>query len=198
MLSTTISGRIYGLLAVAVVAISTAGCAGSGLGTEYAEISEEDSGLIFQGPGLRNGYRRFLAGEDSAFVKRTIGIYGPPQGSLPFAQIMLIETPPQRHFTRIDRPGDNIKNWKLFENKTITVGVTGGTTNAIGRVNYAAYLADQMSCVTWSQGIDPRYDRSAGSHMLAGFYCRGGGVPMRSVEAERIVGLVGHREYGTP
>lgn len=198
MTQTAIPDGIRRILAIVVVATTTVACTGTDLGTEFVEISEAESGLVFQGPGLANGYRRFLFGENAAFVKRTVGIYGPPRGKLPYAQMMLVETPPGRHFSRIDRPADSVERWNQFEGKTITIGVTGGAINAIGRVKYAAFLADDMSCAIWTQGIDPKYDRSAGSHMLTGFYCRGGGVPMRTVEAERIVMMIGHREYGMP
>lgn len=196
MLPATALDRFRRILAIVVIATTTAACTGSNLGTEYIEISEQESKLLFDGPGLKNGFRRFLTGEDSVFVSRTIGIYGPPRGKLPFAQIMLVETPPGRHIARIDRPRNSIKLWNFFEDKTITLGVTGDATNAISRAKYAAFRADELYCVIWTQGFDARYDQSAGSHLLTGFYCRDGRAPMLTGEAERIVTLVGHREYG--
>lgn len=188
--------QIPRLLALVVVAM-TAACTQSDLGTEYAEITEAESGLIFHPPGLQDGYRRFISGQNASFDDTTIGVYGPPHGALPQAQIVIIETPPTRHFNKIPEPRSSLKKWNIFEDRTVVFGVTGIANNAIGRAKYAAFTADEMSCVTWTQGIDPRYDRSAGSHMLAGYFCRDGDA-MTAAQAMEIISQVGHREYGIP
>ncbi len=195
---TAVPDSVWRFLATAVVMTTMAACAESDLGTEYAEISESESGFIFDEPSLRNGYRRFISGQNASFDVTTIGVYGPRTGDLPQAQIVLVETPPGRHFGRILTPKDSLKRWKLFEEQTPIFGASGSTTNGVGSVRYTAFTANRMSCVAWTQGFDPRYDQSAGSHMLAGYYCRAGSAPLPDRESEEIVKLVGHREYGPP
>jgi hypothetical protein len=184
------------LIVVATVALLAAGCANESLGPEYGEISEAESGLQFYAPGLRGGYRKFIYGQDEQFVKRMIGVYGPKQGEYPHGQLSFIEMPPGRHFTRINPPQDTIEDWGPFENRAITRGPVGTAVNAIGRIDYAAFLADNLSCIIFRQPFGTVYDTGRGTQLLDGYYCKGEAPMMTKGEAAAIAKAVGHRKYG--
>ncbi|UCH75275.1 MAG: hypothetical protein JSU82_05380 [Rhodospirillales bacterium] len=173
-----------------------AACADSDMGAEYFEISEEESALQFYGPGLAGGYRQFLTGEDQHFVRRTLATYGPQSGEFPFARMYYSETPPNRYFARSLPIEDTIEQWGWFSDKTVEIGAALETVNAIGRVDFLTLTADGVACVIWLQAFGPAEGTGVGSRLLNGFYCRGPGSMMTNSEAESIVKLVGHKEYG--
>ena len=188
---------VHRKLAVAAVIVPfLAGCAEESLGPEYGEISEEESGLQFCAPGLAGGYRKIIAGQDEQYVKRMVGIYGPKQGEFPHGQLVLIEMPPGRHFSRVDPPGDTIEDWGLFENKAINGGPEGTAVNRIGRVDYAAFQADGVACVVFRQPFGTVYGTGRGTRLLDGYYCKGQAPMMTENEAVSILKAVGHRRYG--
>ncbi len=180
---------------MAVFALAGA-CTNGDIGPEYLEVSEVESRLQFYGPGLAGGYRLFLTGKDSHFVRRTIATYGPVSGEFPFARMYLAETPPTRHFTRVRPVKEGIEQWDWFRGKTIEIGASGDAVNAIGRIEYAAATADGIACVAWLQTFGPREGTGVGTRVLSGFYCKGTGTMPSAAEAESIVRLVGHRTYG--
>jgi hypothetical protein len=182
-------------MALAVSAL-LGSCTGADIGPEYVEVSEEESQLVFYGPGLAGGFRRFLTGQDEHFVRRTIGEYGPRQGEFPFALIYFSETPPTRHFTSVPRVEETVERWGWFSNKTVEIGGSGTAVNGIGRIDYAIATADGIACVVWLQTSGPREGTGVGTLVLNGYYCRGEGPMMRAPEAESIVKLVGHRKLG--
>ena len=184
------------LVVIAALAPFLAGCAAEALGPEYREISEEESGLQFYAPGLEGGYRNIIIGQDAKFIKRMIAVYGPQQGEFPRGQLALIEMPPGRHFTRVNPPGDTIEKWGAFENRNIVRGPTGTAVNKIGRIEYAAFQADGVACVIFRQPFGTIYDTGRGTRLLDGFYCKGEAAMMSAAEAESIVRLVGHHDYG--
>lgn len=183
-------------IAIAALALLSVGCTQDSLGPEYREISEEESGLQFYAPGLEGGYRKILYGQDEQFVKHTAAVYGPKRGEYPYGQIILIEMPPGRHFTRVDPPQDSIKEWGPFENRTITLGPTGSAVNAIGRIDYATFQADGAACVIFRQVFGTAYDAGYGTYLLDGYYCKGEAPMMTDSEAVSVTGVVGHRKFG--
>lgn len=183
------------LLIVLAACVSAGGCAATDIGTEYVEISEEESGLQFYGPGLAGGYRHFLSGQDDHFVSRTVATYGPKSGEYPFARIYISETPPDRYFARSMPVEDTVKQW--FADKTIEMGATASAVNAIGRVDFITAIVDGVACVVWLQTFGTKDNTGVGTGLLNGYYCRGRGSMMTASEAEFIVKLVGHREHGT-
>lgn len=184
------------LTVIAAMALFLAGCGENALGPEYGEISEEESGLQFYAPGLEGGYRNIIYGQDERFIKRTVAVYGPKQGEFPHAQLVLIEMPPRRHFTRIDPPGDTIEEWGAFKNRAIIQGPAGTVVNKIGRIEYAAFLADRLSCIVFRQVFGTVYGTGRGTRLLDGFYCKGEAPMMTKGEAVAIIKVVGHRKYG--
>ena len=182
-------------LAMAVAVLAGA-CTVGDIGPEYVNISEEESGLLFFGPGLADGYRQILAGTDQKYVRRTVARYGPPIGKYPHAQIHYTEAPPGRQFKRDVQAQATIKNWGWFSNKTVETGATGVTVNAMGRIGYAAATADGIACVVWRQPMGIRDNGGAGTRMLSGYYCRGEGPMITAAEAVSIVKRIGHRELG--
>ena len=133
------------MLAVLGLAALIAGCAGDDLGTQFTEISEADSGLLFYGPGLAGGYRRFLTGRDEQHVKRTTGLYGPREGEFPRASMHFMEMPPGRHFTRIAKITDAIEAWGWFKERKTETGAQGTAVNRpCGEVT--GKLSGKISC----------------------------------------------------
>lgn len=183
--------------ALAVCALLSA-CAAEELGPQFREISEAESGLVFYGPGLGGGYRQFLAGQDARFVNRTLGVYGPRRGEFPFAQIILMETPPNMHFTKAPSPKAMFEMWDWFEGRTITTGQAGSAVNVIGRADYAVATADGVACMAWTQPFGISHDGGVGTRLLAGFYCKGKAPMMAAAEAESVVKALGHRKVGLP
>jgi hypothetical protein len=184
------------LAMVATIALFASGCASESLGPEYSEIKEEESGLQFNAPGLEGGYRKFISGQDEKFINRMVGVYGPRQGEFPHGQLVLIEMPPGRHFTRINPPKETIDDWGTFKNRTITHGAEGTAVNSIGRIDYAAFLADNLSCVVFRQPFGTIHDTGRGTRLLDGYYCKGEAPMMTEGEAEAIIQTIGHRKYG--
>ncbi len=184
------------MVVIAVVTAFITGCANDELGPEYSEVGEEESGLQFYAPGLAGGDRKFIYGQDERYVARTIGIYGPTQGEFPHAQLILIEMPPRLYFSRITPPQDTISDWKQFKGRAITRGPTGTAVNNIGRIDYAAFLADNLSCAVFRQPIDTVYGTGGGKQLLDGYYCEGEAPMMTEGEAVALVQTVGHRKYG--
>lgn len=185
-----------GLLMALAVSALAGGCTGTDIGSEYIEISEDESDLQFYGPGLAGGYRQFITGQNEQYVRQTMATYGPRRGEYPFARIYLSETPPMRHYTRVVPVEETIDHWGWFKSKTVKKGAIGATVNTIGRIDFVTATADGVACVFWLQTFGPRDDGGVGTRVLDGYYCRGQS-PMISVsEAEAIVRLVGHKEYG--
>ncbi len=171
-------------------------CTAEDIGPEYFEISEEESELQFYGPGLAGGYRLFLTGEDSYYVRRTIATYGPLYGEFPFARMYIAETPPTRHFTRLLPAKDTVERWEWFQGKTIVTGASGSAVNGIGRIDFAVVTADGVACVVWVQAFGRREHPGVGTGVINGYYCRGAGPMMTVGEAKSIVKFIGHREHG--
>lgn len=148
------------------------GCTAQDLGPQYVEIGETESKLVFSGPGLENGYRQFLYGQNARFLEISSGMYGPPKGAFPQAYVRLVETPPDRHFTRLPTVSSTIDNYNLFEGKQITRGPGGHEVNAIGSFEYLAFTADALACVVWQQPFGQRDMTGVGSGYFSGYFCR--------------------------
>jgi hypothetical protein len=179
-----------------VVSMLAGGCSGGDMGPEYVSINEEESGLLFYGPGLADGYRQILKGTDEKFVRRTVAKYGPQTGKYPHATIYYAETPPGRQFKRDISAEATLKYWGWSRNKTVETGTSGVTVNALGRIGYAAATADGIACLVWRQPMGIRDSGGASTRLLTGYYCRDSGLMFSAAEAESIVKLIGHREYG--
>jgi len=179
-----------------VVSLLAGGCTGGDIGPEYVSINEEESGLLFYGPGLADGYRQVLTGTDQKFVRRTVARYGPQTGKYPHATIYYAEMPPGRQFKRDVPAKATIGHWGWSRDKTVKTGATGVAVNAMGRIGYAAATADGVACLVWRQPMGIRDNGGTATRLLAGYYCRGDGPMISAAEAESIVKLIGHREYG--
>lgn len=185
------------LAVIAATVFFLAGCADEALGPEYGEISEEESGLQFYAPGLKGGYRNFIYGQDERYVKRVVGVYGPKQGEFPRGQLVLIEMPPRLYFPRASSPRDTIDDWEQFKNRAITHGTGDTVVNKIGRIGYATFLADNLSCVVFRQIFGTAYGSGGGgTRLIVGYYCKGETAIMTEGEAVAIVKAVGHRKHG--
>lgn len=191
--------RIARVLPTVVLAAMLTACTQNDMGSEYEEIAEEKTNLVFYGPGLNGGYRQFLTGKSPRYDTVTIGIYGPGSGSFPRAQIVLHEAAPQRHFLTAPSLSKYVAKREFFKGRDITPGKEGETNNAAGSIRYLTFLADTMPCVAFVQFMGVRDEGGLGDKRLLGFYCRGEGQPAISAgEAVEIVKTIGHRKHGAP
>ncbi len=173
-------------LALLTFAAGLGGCAAGELGSQYEEISEAESRLVFAGPGLANGYRQFLYGQNEHYLEISSGMYGPPKGAFPQAYVRLVETPPDRHFTRLPTVSSMIEDYNLFEGKKITRGPGGRAVNAIGSFEYLEFTADALACVVWQQPFGQMDMTGVGNGYFSGYYCRVGQTMMSPGEASGI------------
>lgn len=182
-----------------VLAAMLGACAASDMGMEFEEIPEENSNLVFYGPGLDGGYRNFLTGKSPQFDTITVGMYGPRRGGFPRALLRLDEAAPQRHFLTEPALSRYVAEMEFFKGRKIAPGGEGKTRNPAGDIRYLTFLADAMPCVAFMQFMGFRDEGGLGDKRLSGFYCRGEGKPAISAgEAVEIVQAIGHREHGAP
>lgn len=181
-----------------MLAAALAACVANDMGMEFEEIAEADSSIVFYGPGLEGGYRKFLTAQTPQFDTITVGLYGPRRGVFPRAQIQLYELAPRRFFPSTLSLSDYVEETEFFKGRKITPGEEGETRNAAGSVRYLTLRADAMPCVTFVEIIGSRDMGGMGSKNLSGFYCRERGAAITAGEAEKIVQAIGHRKYGAP
>ena len=182
-----------------VLAAMLAACAANDMGMEFAEIGEADSNLVFYGPGLDGGYRKFLIAKNPQFDTITVGIYGPRRGGFPRAQIVLYEGAPGRYFPTAPELSRYLAETEFFKGRKIIPGQEDNTRNAAGDIRYLTFMADAIPCIAFQQFMGFRDDGGMGTKRLSGYYCRGEGKPTISAgEAVEIVNTIGHRKHGVP
>ena len=181
-----------------MLAAALAACVANDMGMEFEEIAEADSSIVFYGPGLDGGYRKFLTAQTAQFDTITVGIYGPRRGAFPRAQIQLHELAPRRYFPSALSLSDYVEETEFFQGRKIAPGAEGETRNAAGSIRYLTLRADAMPCVAFVEIIGGRGTGGMGSKRLSGFYCRETGAAITAGEAVGIVQAIGHRKYGAP
>ncbi len=195
------NGIARGLLPFALCALlgaMLASCVAGDMGAEVEEISEAESGIVFYGPGLDGGFRRFLTTQTPQFDTITAGDYGPRRGGFPRAQIQLYELSPRRYFPSALTLSTLVEESAFFKGRKIVPGEEGETRNAAGRIEYLTFLADAMPCVAFLEIIGAGNAGGLGAKRLSGFYCRENGPAITAGEAVVIVQAIGHREHGAP
>lgn len=182
----------------ALAAVALAGCvSNSEIGNVNEEITEAESDLVFNGPGLEGGFRRILKGyAGNYYTRRTVAFYGPQKGNLPFANIVMLETSESNRYFPKDTVAEALDGWTRYSENKPELGDVHFGTNSLGAADFAAYEDEGAQCLAFTQLFGGKITARGRRSYLAGFYCRSGDVPISEAEGKEIVGAIGHRDYG--
>lgn len=188
--------QFKGIAAVALIAVT--GCVtNTDIGTVNEEITEAESKLVFNGPGLEGGYRKIISGTVSGRLnRRTLGFYGPKAGNLPYASIVMHETTQNTIYYPEESVQDSLSGWTNYADDTPEVGPTYRGKNSLGVIRYGAFQDEGKNCVAFAQSYGSKVTGRGAANSLSGYYCRGGNTPISEAEGAKIVAAVGHRNYG--
>lgn len=188
--------KLKGVAAVALIAVT--GCVtNTDIGTVNEEVTEAESKLVFNGPGLEDGYRKIISGTVSGRLNRqTLGHYGPKKGQFPFASIVMYESTRNDIYYPRETVEDSLAGWTNYSENPPAVGPTYRGQNSIGVIRYAAYQDEDANCIAFTQSYGSKVTGKGAANTLSGYYCRGGDTPISKDEGAKIVAAVGHRDYG--
>ena len=184
------------LLALAIMLGACAAYRDRGPG--YADFDEAKSDLVFYGPGLDGGNRKFLTDSNARFDRIIFATYGPRHGGFPQAQIQLFELPRGGNVSTAPALSKYIAEGELSRGRKITPGKEGQTSNAAGRIRYLTFMASDNPCIAFLQFMGMRTAGGLGDKQLIGYYCKRQGRPLTSRESKEILRAIGHREHGAP
>jgi len=173
----------------------------SDLGVEFTEITEEESDLVFYGPGLQGGFRRIISGKvPKDDEEKTIAFYGPALGKTPYAEI---------HHNRITRHNSYFNNIPLdsfAENLMAEIKETSNipptlfekdtAINKLGNIHYLTYLDGDETCISFFQ-IYGNYGSSK-DRLIAGSYYDEGTVGFNLSQIKYILSMIGDKKVNTP
>jgi len=167
----------------------------SDLGGESVEINEDESDLVFYGPGLDGGYRRLIAGRVRNSYQ-IYGIYGPKTGEFPNAEIVYQRIVRNNYFFEKIDIEKEVANWNS-KGRTPKIITKGRTKNSVGFIEYAIYLKGNESCVQLLQvyGRGAESNRLKGDRLIMGYYCDKGSEPFSVEDAEKIARRVSDRSF---
>lgn len=140
-------GCIVGALAVALICRPAQGAEGYG---DWTEITEDETKLIFDAPGVKDGARRFY--------KRTMriephyqefGIWVGPSGLYPRARIFITELASYYYYGDKRDLKDTVR--RMLKDKEISFGKENTSENVIGDISYLKYSSELGQCVAFSQ-----------------------------------------------
>ncbi len=162
---------IVGALAVALICQHAQGAEG---GADWTQITEDETKLVFDAPGVKGGVRRFY--------KRTmqyeahyqeLGIWLGPSGRYPTAQIVITELSSYYYYPDKEDLKDMVR--EMLEDKEVNFGKENTSENVVGDISYLKYSIELGQCVAFSQYWD-KVDSPAGdvgNAHLFGYYCVG-------------------------
>ena len=191
-------------LALLLSAAMLAGCAADGgLGDEFSEITEDASKIVFYGPGLSGGYRRFIHNiKERGALERTTASYVSPDGPYPRAQIVLAETDDD-HYIRgwtVRSPGELARQVAESQGSQWQQDGHGYAGNAIGSVEYIRGRLAQNPCVFFLQRWRQADFEGVNDYrsLMQGYYCGAAGQLIDDARATEILQALGHRFEGLP
>lgn len=167
----------------------------SELGGESVEINEDESDLVFYGPGLDGGFRRLIAGRIGNSYQ-IYGIYGPKTGEYPNAEIVYQRIVRHNYFFENIDIEEEVASWNS-KGSTPKIIATGRTKNSVGSIEYATYVKGNESCVQLLQvyGGVAESTRLKGNRLIMGYYCDQGSEPFSVEDAENIARRVSDRSF---
>ena len=167
-------GCIVGALAVALICQHAQGAEG---GADWTQITEDETKLVFDAPGMEDGVRRFY--------KRTmryeshyqeLGIWVGPSGRYPRAQIVITELAAYYYLEFKEDLKDIVR--EMLEDKEVSFGKENTSENVVGDISYLKYTSELDQCVAFTQyfglGVAEDIPGSDDSDAyLFGYYCVG-------------------------
>ncbi len=165
-------GCIVGALAVALICQHAQGAEG---GADWTQITEDETKLVFDAPGVEDGVRRFY--------KRTmryeshyqeLGIWVGPSGRYPRAQIVITELAAYYYYEDRRDLKDIVR--EMLEDKEVSFGKENTSENVVGEISYLKYSFELGQCVAfsqyWGQGTAEDVPDDSNSDLF-GYYCVG-------------------------
>ena len=164
-------GCIVGALAVALICQHAQGAEG---GADWTQITEDETKLVFDAPGVKGGVRQFYKRAmrvEPHYQER--GIWVGPSGLYPRAQILITELSSYYYYEFKEDLKDIVRG--MLKDKEINFGKENTSENVVGDISHLKYSFELGQCVAFSQYWD-QVDSPAGdigNAHLFGFYCVG-------------------------
>lgn len=163
------------------------------------EITEAQSGLVFDPPALQGGYRRFIKSVNGHGDVSIIANYGPPSDLLPRAVIILDKAGPNRYVS--DKlTWEELRDGLSFtKNKNLKISSPLKAETGIGKIDYAFASSQEMACILFQEYFGSRgFGAGYGDKRLLGFYCEKGSARLTNDFAKQLLARLGHVDYGLP
>ncbi len=185
---------IIGALVAVLIGQHAQGAEG---GAEWTQITEDETKLVFDAPGVEGGVRRFY--------KRTmqyephyqeLGIWVGPTGRYPRAQIVTTELSSYYYYEQKEDLKDMVRG--MLKDKEVSFGKENTSENVVGDISYLKYTYELGQCVAfsqyWGESVSPALD--VGEAHLFGFYCVEEPLDRRRPGRGNYRRYGGHRRHG--
>lgn len=162
-----------GIWGVVLGAIAVSGCVStSDIGNKNRQITEAESPLVFNGPGLENGYRKFTVGTSANHLVMTVlADYGPKSRRYPSANLMFRKlTDTEYHFYKVDLE-EELQRYTSFKENLPALGEEQFYVNNMGRVDYVPFQHAGEHCIFFVQNKGRGTGSLGGNMRIQGFYC---------------------------
>jgi hypothetical protein len=191
-------GRSVRAVATAFLA-GLAACAQSGppVSTEQVVIGADESPLVFadiQETPLRG--RFYELNTNNRRTKGVIGVWA-GRDKYPHGRIVYIYLAPGYYYPGQHTANDYLDSLKLGNTTEFMRGEDGRMVNALGRVEYRRFKAEQSECVVFSQTFGAT-EWGTGNKIVSGHYCQ---PPQRKLDDDtiaRILNGIGIRDVAVP
>ena len=190
--------RKVGIWGGVLGAVVLSGCVStSDIGMKNRQLTEEESPLVFNGPGLENGYRKFTYGKSPDHLVITLlADYGPKSGRYPSANIMLRKlTNSQWHFYKVNLQ-DELQKYTSFKENLPPLGEKQFYVNNLGRADYVPFQHAGEHCIFFVQTKGRGTGSLDGNTRVQGFYCDT--KPISREAAVAALGSLDIRNNGRP
>lgn len=163
------------------------GCAEDELGSEWETETAATSPISLAAPGLDGGIERYFSTEaTSRKYTEHVAIRVGPGGEYPRAELIFLALVAGYEWRREVDLASEVAGWSFFSNGEVKVGSERRTTNNIGKIRYAPFTYQDVSCVAFAQYWGHNagdFLGSTGSRFLLGYYC---GEPSRELSSTTI------------
>lgn len=192
------SGRLIRTVAMAVLAGLTA-CTQSAppVSVSRSVIGADESPLVFadiQDPPLHGTFYKLRTNNH-----RTNGVIGVWAGrdKYPHGRIVYTYLAPGYYYPGQQNVNDYLDDLKLGSTTEFIRGEDGHMVNALGRVSYRRFKADNSECVVFSQMFGAT-TQGTGNKVVSGHYCQPPQKPLDNTLVARIVKGIGVRGIAVP
>ncbi len=145
------------------------------LSAEWQEISQEESKLAIDAPGLDEGFGRFNRRKEGTYTME-LGKWTPQLGQFPRAEIFANILHGRFHWEKAPYGAlrSETNKWNFLKGKNLLVDESGKYGNSFGRGEFIIFAVGNNECFAFQQYWgEPNETRgtSAGSRYLMGYYC---------------------------